>query len=111
MIPVALAVREDGGGEAALAERRRSARRCPLAPGRTARRPDHGGRRRPARPLSSSTRDEDDAASRQVDVVETPEPPACAGTYTVVFNDFWNRFPASSGASVEEWLAANGATA
>jgi hypothetical protein len=39
-----------------------------------------------------------------------PEEPACAGTYTVIFNDFWNRFPKTSGASVEEWLAANNAT-
>ncbi len=36
--------------------------------------------------------------------------PVCAGTYTVIFNDFWNRFPKTSGASVEEWLAANNAT-
>ena len=26
--------------------------------------------------------------------------PACAGTYTVIANDYWNRFPKSSGASV-----------
>ena len=37
--------------------------------------------------------------------------PACAGTYTVILNDYWNRFPRSSGASVAEWLAANNATA
>jgi LysM repeat protein len=37
--------------------------------------------------------------------------PACAGTYTVIPNDYWNRFPRSSGASVAEWLAANNATA
>ena len=37
--------------------------------------------------------------------------PVCAGTYTVVPNDYWNRFPRSSGASVGEWLAANNATA
>ena len=36
--------------------------------------------------------------------------PECAGTYTVIANDFWNRFPKTSGASVEEWLAANNAT-
>jgi LysM repeat protein len=37
--------------------------------------------------------------------------PACAGIYTVVPNDYWNRFPKSSGASVAKWLAANNATA
>ena len=37
--------------------------------------------------------------------------PVCAGTYKVVFNDYWNRFPKSSGATVAQWLAANNATA
>ena len=36
--------------------------------------------------------------------------PVCAGRYTVIFNDYWNRFPKTSGASVEEWLEANDAT-
>ncbi len=36
--------------------------------------------------------------------------PVCAGRYTVIFNDYWNRFPKTSGASVEEWLEANHAT-
>jgi hypothetical protein len=48
-------------------------------------------------------------ATQEVAAVEPPEP-VCAGTYTVIFNDFWNRFPATSGASVEAWLAANNAT-
>ena len=30
--------------------------------------------------------------------------------YTVIVNDYWNRFPKTSGASVEEWLEANDAT-
>src|SRR5206468_753986 len=37
--------------------------------------------------------------------------PACAGKYTVILNDYWNRFPKTSGASVAQWLAANNATA
>jgi hypothetical protein len=37
--------------------------------------------------------------------------PACGGIYTVIPNDYWNRFPKSSGASVAKWLAANDATA
>jgi hypothetical protein len=37
--------------------------------------------------------------------------PTCAGIYTVIANDYWNRFPRSSGASVARWLAANNATA
>src|SRR5215218_7541342 len=40
-----------------------------------------------------------------------PAKPACAGKYTVIANDFWNRFPKTSGASVAQWLAANNATA
>ena len=40
-----------------------------------------------------------------------PAEPECAGTYTVIANDFWNRFPRSSGATVQEWLNANNATA
>ena len=36
--------------------------------------------------------------------------PECAGTYTVIANDYWNRFPKTSGATVEEWLEANNAT-
>ncbi len=40
-----------------------------------------------------------------------PTEPACAGTYTVIANDFWNRFPKTSGATVADWLAANHATA
>jgi LysM repeat protein len=46
-------------------------------------------------------------------VVAAPKPakPVCAGTYTVIANDYWNRFPKSSGASVAKWLAANNAAA
>jgi len=40
-----------------------------------------------------------------------PKKPKCAGTYTVIANDYWNRFPKSSGASVAQWLTANNATA
>ena len=40
-----------------------------------------------------------------------PVEPQCAGTYTVIANDFWNRFPKTSGATVQEWLNANNATA
>jgi LysM repeat protein len=43
--------------------------------------------------------------------VAEPTKPACAGTYTVVANDYWNRFPKTSGVSVAKWLAANHATA
>jgi hypothetical protein len=52
----------------------------------------------------------DAAASAQATSEPEQEVQACAGTYTVVHNDAWLRFPATSGASVEEWLAANDAT-
>ena len=35
--------------------------------------------------------------------------PECAGTYTVVAGDYWIRFVDSSGATLDEWLAANDA--
>ena len=52
----------------------------------------------------------DSAAAIAAPVAGLDEP-SCAGIYTVIPNDFWNRFPKSSGVSVEEWLAANDATA
>ncbi len=61
-------------------------------------------------PVAASTSDE--SARYAVAAARAqPAEPACAGTYVVIANDFWNRFPKTSGASVEEWLAANDATA
>jgi hypothetical protein len=56
--------------------------------------------------------DDDEAQAASDDAGDQPEvtKPACAGTYTVIANDFWNRFPKTSGATVEQWLAANNAT-
>jgi LysM repeat protein len=51
------------------------------------------------------------AAAPAMAVPVAAKKPACAGIYTVIANDYWNRFPKSSGATVAEWLAANNATA
>jgi LysM repeat protein len=51
------------------------------------------------------------SASAAAAAAAKPAKPACAGTYTVIANDYWNRFPKSSGVSVAKWLAANNATA
>ena len=50
------------------------------------------------------------AAAPQALAAVEPEERECAGTYTVIANDFWNRFPKTSGAAVQEWLQANNAT-
>ena len=42
-------------------------------------------------------------------MAQEEEAPECAGTYTVVAGDYWIRFVDSSGASLDEWLAANDA--
>ena len=54
----------------------------------------------------SSADSEDEAAAAAVAEEEAPE---CAGTYTVVAGDYWIRFVDSSGATLDEWLAANDA--
>jgi transglycosylase-like protein with SLT domain len=43
-------------------------------------------------------------------VSDAPADPACAGEYTVVAGDYWLRFVESSGADLDAWLAANGAS-
>ena len=50
-----------------------------------------------------------DAPVAASDEQATASEPACAGTYTVVAGDYWLRFVESSGATLEEWLDANGA--
>ena len=55
---------------------------------------------------TSSSDSEDEAAAAAVAEEEAPE---CAGTYTVVAGDYWIRFVDSSGATLDEWLAANDA--
>ena len=51
------------------------------------------------------------AASSGAAEAEAEDEPECAGTYTVVAGDYWLRFVDSSGASLDEWLASNGADA
>ena len=50
-----------------------------------------------------------DAPVAASDEQATASEPACAGTYTVVAGDYWLRFVESSGATLEDWLDANGA--
>ncbi len=53
--------------------------------------------------------DEPAAAVAEAVELEAASEPECAGSYTVVAGDYWLRFVESSGATLEEWLAANGA--
>ena len=48
---------------------------------------------------------------RRGDGGRAADEPACAGKYTVVAGDYWVRFAESSGADLDAWLNANGATA
>ena len=117
VVPIALAFREDPDEELAAAGRRGDHDGPDHAgPPRRACGDDGDGScdggachgRRPGRP----ERVDVEGVVRRSCVVETPAPePKCAGTYTVIANDYWNRFPKSSGASVQAWLAANNATA
>ncbi|MGH9270976.1 MAG: hypothetical protein ACRDZ2_06865 [Ilumatobacteraceae bacterium] len=52
--------------------------------------------------------DEESTSTAAAEPVTMAEP-ECAGTYTVVVGDYWLRFVESSGATLEEWLAANDA--
>ena len=113
MIPLALALREDDGGTLRADPSAITSTSAPAAPTTTVVTiPITAAAVAPApapAPAADSSADDGDAGA-SVQHVAAIEPPACAGTYTVVFNDYWNRFPESSGASVEEWLAANGAS-
>ena len=60
----------------------------------------------PASDDDTSSDSDDEAAAAAVAEEEAPE---CAGTYTVVAGDYWIRFVDSSGATLDEWLAANDA--
>ncbi len=113
MIPLALALREDDGGTLRADPSAITSTSAPAAPTTTVVTiPITAAAVAPApapAPAADSSADDRDAGA-SVQHVAAIELPACAGTYTVVFNDYWNRFPESSGASVEEWLAANGAS-
>ena len=109
MIPLALALREDADGGCAPRRSRRPIRPSPRR-WRTDSVDDNGadraGDRRRLRPSAAATRGTAAAtapptasrapAAQAVAVAE----PVCAGRYTVIFNDYWNRFPKTSGASV-----------
>jgi hypothetical protein len=64
----------------------------------------------PAAPAPAAQAATNQAASPAPIAPAAVRKPVCAGTYIVIPNDYWNRFPKSSGASVAEWLAANDAT-
>jgi hypothetical protein len=119
MIPIALALRDDGAGKLSgdssagtttsvvvAAAPTTTVVAIPITAAAVAPAPA------PAPAAESAGADDSDDAGggASADQVAAVEQPACAGTYTVVFNDYWNRFPKSSGASVEEWLTANNAT-
>lgn len=112
MIPVALALREDDEsvrGDEASAVTTTVAPQLLAAPTvTTVTVPPTAA---PVAPAPADGQPHDDASYQLAAAVsEEPDEPVCAGTYIVIANDFWNRFPRTSGASVEKWLAANNAT-
>ena len=109
MIPVALAVRDDGGGDLRTTTATVTST-LPVVPAAPVTIPITAAAVAPSTAVVVRESEDDVEVATAVQAVAAPESPACAGTYTVVFNDYWNRFPASSGATVAEWLAANGAT-
>ena len=109
MIPVALAVRDDGGGDLRTTTAT-VASTLPVVPAAPVTIPITAAAVAPSTAVVVRASEDDVEVATAVQAVAAPESPACAGTYTVVFNDYWNRFAASSGATVAEWLAANGAT-
>jgi LysM repeat protein len=112
MIPLALALRESpqddvrstAGGPTTTAAPGTVAPHLVAAPAETT-------VRVPATPAPVAAAQSPAPSRARVALAAAARKPACAGTYTVVSNDYWNRFPRSSGASVAEWLAANNATA
>jgi LysM repeat protein len=113
MIPVALALGEDDDGELQAADATVATTVAPqvlAAPATTVITVPPTVARYVA-PQPAAAEGAAAAQSPTAAAAAEPEEPQCAGTYTVIPNDFWNRFPKTSGASVEEWLAANDATA
>jgi Transglycosylase SLT domain len=121
MVPIALAVRDDGSGDLQSADAAAAA--STTAPDRLV---DSGATRqrrvREARPTRKTATAApkatdpapDPASDAEGDVLSvsaTPDESACAGEYTVVAGDYWVRFTESSGADLDAWLNANGATA
>jgi hypothetical protein len=123
MIPVALALREDRGGDevrsqepAAFASPGASASDRAAEPlTRAKRRALRAASRTPtaAGDASASAAPEDEAAT-SAELVAVParaEPePACAGEYSVVSGDYWVRFAESTDADLGAWLRANDAS-
>ena len=112
MIPVALALREDGGGELRSRPRRRSPRRSQRRRPATAHRPDHGSRGR-ARRGARRRRDRRTTSRRRPSPRRSPSPsrrrapaPTPSSSTTSGTASRSRRAP-----RVEEWLAANDATA
>ncbi len=132
MIPIALALRKDDGGSdlrstdpATSAESTTTAAPSLLAD-RGGGKERRAGQPRPTTKPSSTlaaaseetaadaeaeSDDDGDGEVMAVAAAAAAEQPACAGKYTVVAGDYWVRFTESSGADLDAWLNANGATA
>ena len=116
-VPIALALRQDGSNDEVRAVPSTVTTTIPALnpPGVSAVPVTAGLAVTPASAPAVDDADDDDASSSESDddaaaaVAQEEEAPECAGTYTVVAGDYWIRFVDSSGASLDEWLAANDA--
>ena len=115
-VPIALALREDGSGDEVRAVPSTvSTTTVPAIgpPPVTAVPVTAGLAVAPSSAPAVDDDDEGDASSSDSDgeaaSVESEDAPECAGTYTVGAGDYWIRFVESSGANLDEWLAANDA--
>jgi hypothetical protein len=130
MVPIALALRDDGaGGELRSAgapsgsESTTTAAPSLLADAgagheRRVRRPSAAKQSAStiARATAPAATDADTNADADADLdgevmAASADEPACAGEYTVAAGDYWVRFAESSGTDLSAWLNANGATA
>jgi hypothetical protein len=122
MVPIALAMRRDDGGEVRSQDPTGLASASTLAPedpaepaepaDRAERRPRRTSRTATSAAASATaavnTASDDDDQTLAVAMRAPPEP-ACAGQYTVVDGDYWWRF-ADSEAELDAWLSANAAS-
>jgi Transglycosylase SLT domain len=119
MVPIALALRADGGGDL-RSSNATAGTQSTTAPNRLA--ASGAGRQRrvretripkrtPSTTAAVATNPASGADGEVLSVSDTPDEPGCAGEYTVVAGDYWVRFAESSGADLGAWLNANGATA
>jgi Transglycosylase SLT domain len=122
MVPIALAMRRDDGGEVRSQDPTGLVSANTVDPDAPTERPERAERRMrktsrtstttaaspAAANVSAKSSTDDESQPMAVAMRARPEP-ECAGQYTVVDGDYWWRF-ADSEADLDAWLSANGAS-